>query len=134
MVTFVLIALTAGCKAFAPDFAEFGGSRMRDIRDRAALHDTMLTLRLDTLLPVLMERVGTLLSALMLELLSQRVLVIQLWVIKLLKTMKEVLVSSLWDIKLSIPTPPGIGTPLLVLLPSIPTPPGIVTPLWVMQH
>ena len=58
MATFVLIALTAGCKAFAPDFAEFGGSRMRDIRDRAALHDTMLTLRLDTLLPVLMERVG----------------------------------------------------------------------------
>ena len=58
MATFVLIALTTGCKAFAPDFAEFGGARVRDIRDRAAQHDTMLTLRLDTLLPVLMERVG----------------------------------------------------------------------------
>lgn len=58
VATFVLVALTAGCKAFAPDFAEFGGARVRDIRDRAAQHDTMLTLRLDTLLPVLMERVG----------------------------------------------------------------------------
>jgi len=56
--TFVLIALTVGCRAFAPDFAEFGGTRVRDIRDRAAQHDTLLTLRLDTLLPVLMERVG----------------------------------------------------------------------------
>ena len=58
MGTFVLIALTVGCRAFAPDFAEFGGTRVRDIRDRAAQHDTLLTLRLDTLLPVLMERVG----------------------------------------------------------------------------
>ena len=55
---FALIALTTGCQAFAPDFAEFGGARVRDIRDRAAQQDTMLALRLDMLLPALMERVG----------------------------------------------------------------------------
>ena len=54
----VVIALSAGCQAFAPDFAEFGGERIRDLRDRAAQRDTMLTLRLDTLLPGLMERAG----------------------------------------------------------------------------
>ncbi len=54
----VVIALSAGCQAFAPDFAEFGGERIRDLRDRAAQRDTMLTLRLDTVLPELMERAG----------------------------------------------------------------------------
>ncbi len=54
----VVIALSAGCQAFAPDFAEFGGERIRGLRDRAAQRDTMLTLRLDTLLPALMEQAG----------------------------------------------------------------------------
>ncbi len=57
-VAAAVIALSAGCQAFAPDFAEFGGERIRHLRDRAAQQDTMLTLRLDTVLPELMERAG----------------------------------------------------------------------------
>lgn len=52
------VALLTGCQAFAPDFAEFGAERVRDLRDRAAQQDTMLELRLDALLPESLEHAG----------------------------------------------------------------------------
>ena len=58
MVAAVAVAVVvwgAGCRAFAPGFGEFGGERVRDLRDRTAQQDTMLALRLDALLPALME-------------------------------------------------------------------------------
>ena len=41
---------TAGCQAFTSDFGEFGGERVRSLRNRAAQRDAMLELRLDALL------------------------------------------------------------------------------------
>jgi Xaa-Pro aminopeptidase len=52
------LLLAVGCQAFAPDFAEFDGERVRDLRDRAAQRDAMLELRLELLLPGLMEDAG----------------------------------------------------------------------------
>lgn len=46
------------CQAFSPGFGEFGGERVRDPRDRAAQRDAMLELRLELLLPRLMEQSG----------------------------------------------------------------------------
>jgi hypothetical protein len=56
----VLVALlaTVACQAFSPDFGEFGGERIRSLRDRAAQQDAMLELRLELLLPRLMEAAG----------------------------------------------------------------------------
>ena len=45
----------AGCQAFTSDFGEFGGERVRSERDRAAQRDTMLALRLEGVLPTVME-------------------------------------------------------------------------------
>ena len=53
-----LVCGLIGCQAFAPGFAEFGGERVRDLRDRAAQRDTMLQLRLEGLLPRLLEETG----------------------------------------------------------------------------
>jgi len=49
---------TVACQAFSPDFGEFGGDRLRSLRDRAAQQDAMLELRLELLLPRLMEAAG----------------------------------------------------------------------------
>lgn len=52
------LLMTAACQAFSPDFGEFGGERMRSLRDRAAQQDAMLELRLELLLPRLMDAAG----------------------------------------------------------------------------
>lgn len=54
----VVVMAAGGCEAFAPDFGEFGGERLRAPRDRAAQQDAMLELRLDMLLPQAMEAAG----------------------------------------------------------------------------
>ena len=50
--------LSAGCPAFAPDFGEFGGERLRSLRDRAAQRNAIVELRLDTLLGARMRSAG----------------------------------------------------------------------------
>ncbi len=50
--------LLPACQAFSPGFGEFGGERVRDLRDRHAQQDTMLQLRLEMLLPRVLEEAG----------------------------------------------------------------------------
>ncbi|MGD8818095.1 MAG: hypothetical protein PVJ51_12990, partial [Acidobacteriota bacterium] len=54
----VVLLATVACQAFSPGFAEFGGERTRSLRDRAAQQDAMLELRLELLLPSLMDAAG----------------------------------------------------------------------------
>lgn len=56
-VAAAVLTIAAGCQAFAPGFAEFGGERVRDLRNRAAQQDALLELRLE-LLPALMADAG----------------------------------------------------------------------------
>lgn len=50
--------LVSACQAFTSGFGEFGGERVRNARDRAAQRDAMLELRLELLLPRLMQESG----------------------------------------------------------------------------
>ena len=54
----VAACVAAGCPAFTSDFGEFGGERVRPVRDRAAQRDVMLELRLDALLAAAMQSSG----------------------------------------------------------------------------